>query len=284
MPYQYLCPCCRQQWLEGHETSAGAQVQCPTCQQVFVQPPPEYAAAGQAAGGMPNPMGGMGPGGIPNPMGSGMGMPGMMPGGYPGQPGPGMMPGQMMPGQMGMMPGQMMPGGMPNPMGSGMGMPGGMPNPMGSGLGMMPGGDMGMGYGGMDPSLDPLVHAPCPACRQVIPANKSLMGQNVACPYCQQVVVLHYEDTQEFKIEREAYLARKGEQTAAKLLNWAIGAAIVLGLGVFTMIIVSMLDDPAEQHRLKNQKPPVDPAWTAPIGSGAKSGAAPAATSAGTAK
>lgn len=243
MPYQYYCPCAQRQLLEGAEATAGQQVQCPYCPQIFVQPIPQQATV--PAGGSPN----------------------VMPGGFPGQPGgsgmmPGMAPGMMTPGGSGVMhPG--MPG-MP-PGGSGMMHPGGsgVMHPGGSGVmhpmpGMLPGGSggfpgpggsgaYGMPGGMVDPSLDPIVHVTCKCDpRRPIPAQKSMMGQDVLCPYCNEILTLHFEDTIEYKREREEYLRRKDEQMSKRMFNWAIGVAVLVGIGILTMIIILVLDTPAK--------------------------------------
>ncbi|HEY1065730.1 MAG TPA: hypothetical protein VGE52_06465 [Pirellulales bacterium] len=232
MPYQYYCPC--GQLLEGHESAAGQHVQCPYCQQVFVQPaPPNVApAAGQYAAPQP---GGFAPApqfGAPDPQVYGQPQPGAY-----GQPGYGApQPGYGAPGQYGAPAGY-------DPNAAMAGAAGMAPPGMGAAPGV--GGDplAGMGggmMGGVDPNLDPVVQVVCTNCKQAMPAHKSSMGQDAICPFCNTQITLHYEDTLEYRAEREEYLRQKDELIGKKALNWAIAAAILVVIGMLTMVILTV--------------------------------------------
>jgi DNA-directed RNA polymerase subunit RPC12/RpoP len=162
MPYHYNCPSCAQ-LIGGDEQYVGAQVQCPLCHQVIVQPgPPGYEAA--PSFGMPD-------------------------------------------------------------------------------AGASP------GLGGFDTlggsqSLDPLtqpdgtVHVICRHCRKILPTPTSMLGQDAMCPYCDQVITLHKEDTVEYRKQKEDYLRMKHERMSRKAMNIAIAAVVIVALGFLVMIVL----------------------------------------------
>lgn len=194
MPYQYYCPCEKQQLLEGTEELAGQQVQCPMCPQVFVQPYPAGAQQ-QPAGSNPNMQAPYGGGGYQAPGGSSMGFPG--------------------------------PGGS-NPA---------YPPQGGSSAGL----DPLMGSG---PHADHELELICPNCKGKLIVMESQLGpgSEAGCPHCNEVIELLEEYTTEYMRQREAYLRQKEEQLARKWMNIAIGASILVGIGMLVMIVLLNLD------------------------------------------
>lgn len=170
MPYQYYCPCEKQQLLEGTEQLAGQQVQCPMCPQVFIQPAPP---SGQPSLGGSNPA-------MQQPYGGGFGLGG--PGGY---------------------------------------------DPL---------------MGG--PQVDRELELICPQCKGKLIVNESQLGPGTeaGCPHCGQAIELLEEYTTEYMRQREAYLRQKEEQLARKWMNIAIGASILVGLGMLVMIVLLVMD------------------------------------------
>lgn len=83
-----------------------------------------------------------------------------------------------------------------------------------------------------------VVHILCPSGHQ-LETPREMLGQDAMCPYCQVQFRLRYENSLEYRQERAEALERQ-ERKAAKLwLNWAIGIAVVVVLGVITLIAIA---------------------------------------------
>lgn len=67
-----------------------------------------------------------------------------------------------------------------------------------------------------------------------------MIGQDAMCPYCGEAFRLRREDSVEYKQEQEEYFRRKEEQMGKKWLNWAIAIAVVVALGVGTLVIMAI--------------------------------------------
>ena len=260
MAYQYYCPSCNQ-LLSGDEGTIGQNVQCPLCNQVYVQPAPAPAQMSspqqQHPGGYPPQDTGFPPqmpaGGSGFSGGSGF------PGGYPGgssvqggsgfQGGPGMPPGGGSSAGYGLQGGSGM-GGPPMQPGSSVGNPfppmaGGGPADPFAGAGGMGGGGDPFGADPLGaPAEEKLCHIPCPNpdCPNPhgLPTPQSMLGQDAQCPHCGEIFRLRYEDSFEYAQERAEYQRRKEEAFGKKALNWAIAAAVIVGLGILTMIVITM--------------------------------------------
>ena len=216
MPYQYYCPCPQQQLLQGDENYAGQQVRCPMCQQIFVQPQPagQQAAQPQGQPGMP---------------------------GFSGQQGGQPFPGQQPQGS----PAYANAGGF-DPFAAsggaqGPAFGGEAQAPIFGGHGADPFGGGGGGEGAFgDPEQELTVHVICTHCKQVMPTPQSMLGQDAMCPYCNEVITLHEEDTVEFQRQRDEYLRQKEERLGRQAMNWAIGAAVVVGLLLITLLVIAL--------------------------------------------
>jgi len=80
-----------------------------------------------------------------------------------------------------------------------------------------------------------VVHVICPSGHE-LETPRDMLGQDAMCPYCQAQFRLRFEHTVEYRKEREEELERKARKSARMWLNWAIGIAIVVVLGVITLI------------------------------------------------
>jgi hypothetical protein len=65
-----------------------------------------------------------------------------------------------------------------------------------------------------------------------------MLGQDALCPYCQIQFRLRYEDSLEYRKEQAEEIERRERRLAKLWLQWSIGIAVVVVLGV---IILSVL-------------------------------------------
>lgn len=289
MPFQFYCP--QGHLLEGHESQMGQQSQCPICGGVFVIP---------MAPGMPGPPQGWSPGFAPQPPAY---YPPQVPGGPPGvhpgyvnYPG-GFQPGMYPPGSpAGGFPGapaaqQAWPGYQPAPgqqayPGAAVMQPNGMAYPE-----AMPAAQAPTGFPDFQIQTEPaaapaeqavsaqpaeeakpepppekqeprIVRIPCPQGHE-LQTPMDMVAQDVLCPICSTQFHLRYEDSIEFKEEQAELQRRKAERVNQAALKWSIGAAIVVVLGILTMIIYLAFTAPAEPARNEPvHNEPIGPADT----------------------
>ncbi len=89
----------------------------------------------------------------------------------------------------------------------------------------------GGGGGGLEVPPD-IVHIPCPNGHE-LETPLEMIGQQVLCPHCGVQFKLKHENSVEYRREREII-----EQRAARLwFNWAIAAAVLVGILLLAMII-----------------------------------------------
>lgn len=183
MAFQFLCP--QGHLLQGEESQAGMQCQCPYCQSLFLIPPPNPPAP---------------PTFQPPPA---------------FQPPPSYLP-----------PGSSPPGGTPAV--------GGAAGSEASGVG--PSGVVAPTFA---PSGGPpaIVHILCPTGHE-LETPREMLGQEALCPYCQVQFRLRYEDSLEYRKEQAEEIERRERRLAKLWLQWSIGIAVVVVLGV---IILSVL-------------------------------------------
>ncbi|HWB10744.1 MAG TPA: hypothetical protein VG826_16055 [Pirellulales bacterium] len=279
MPFQFYCP--QGHLLEGHESQAGQQSQCPLCGTVFVMPTipgaplPAAGVPGQPTGwpGYTQPAAGYpqhpgyAPGfGQPGPV---YGQPGVP--GYPMYPGahPGYAPGYpAAPGQPGVPPGY---GQLPmqapeqfNPQAAafaghpGAAAPGGFPGNQEPGLPVIktdeePATPAPPSEPSAPAASKPeeekkeprIVRIPCPQGHE-LQTPTDMLNQEVLCPICNTQFHLRYEDSLEFKEEQAELKRRKAEELNQAALKWSIIAAIVVVLSIVGMIIYLAVRSPGE--------------------------------------
>lgn len=90
-----------------------------------------------------------------------------------------------------------------------------------------------------DPKDDPnrIVRIPCPKGHE-LHTPMSMIGMDAMCPECGEQFNLRYEDSIEGKEEREQKQQEREERMTRIILKSAIGAAVVVGLAILTMILL----------------------------------------------
>ena len=89
-----------------------------------------------------------------------------------------------------------------------------------------------MGGGGTLEVPPDIVHIPCPNGHE-LETPLEMIGQQVLCPHCGVQFRLKHENSVEYRREREII-----EQRAARIwFNWAIAAAVLVGILLLAMII-----------------------------------------------
>jgi hypothetical protein len=83
-----------------------------------------------------------------------------------------------------------------------------------------------------------LVHIACPSGHE-LETPRDMLGQMAMCPYCQAQFQLRWEDSVEYRRRKVEALERKQAKAARMWLQWAIGAAVVVVLGLIVMIALS---------------------------------------------
>ncbi|MGE0607379.1 MAG: hypothetical protein AB7O62_09820 [Pirellulales bacterium] len=92
------------------------------------------------------------------------------------------------------------------------------------------------------PKEDPnrIVRIPCPKGHE-LHTPMSMIGQDAMCPECGEQFNLRYENSVEGIEERELARQAREEKINKIILRSAIGAAIVVGLAIVTMIILKIV-------------------------------------------
>ena len=302
MPFQFYCP--QGHLLEGHESQAGQQSQCPLCGAVFVMPggampqagvPAQQAPwPGYAPGYPPQPMPGYPPPGFGQPA-PGFGQPAQAygpqgapayPGAYPGYPpGYGGAPGQPVGvppgyGQQPMEPGPFGPQGLPAfaghpaasmPETSASNQEPALPTirteeePTGAAAPAAPSQPSAPAAKPEEEKKEPrIVRIPCPQGHE-LQTPTDMLNQEVLCPICSTQFHLRYEDSVEFKEEQAEQRRRKAEQLNQAALKWSIIAAVVIVLSIVAMVIYLAVRTPADNSYAPREQPNEGvPADTAP--------------------
>lgn len=85
-----------------------------------------------------------------------------------------------------------------------------------------------------------VVHVICPNGHQ-LETPRDMLGQEAMCPFCQSQFRLRFEDSVEGREEKARRRAKQEEKLAKAWLNWTIGIAFVVVVGVITMIAMASL-------------------------------------------
>ncbi|MCS7304085.1 MAG: hypothetical protein NZ602_03120 [Thermoguttaceae bacterium] len=228
MPFQFLCP--QGHLLQGELWQAGQQSMCPICQSVFLIPSP--GVGGSAAGGqIVSGSGGMVPyvgGKFPSTEGAAL-----PPSGAIGPPLSGLMSASEAPTPFLARP--LPEGSWPSGQGSPPSkasfswpspgqeaptaqMPGiGLESPLGTG------------------AETPPVHILCPSGHQ-LETPREMLGQEAICPFCQVQFRLRWEDTVEYRREKQLEVERRLARQSKLWLQWSIAAAVVVLVALIIMI------------------------------------------------
>lgn len=91
------------------------------------------------------------------------------------------------------------------------------------------------------PGRERTVHIPCPQGHE-LETPWDMLGQDALCPICNVQFKLKYELSREYETRQKQREYRLGK----KWLNWAIAAAILVGLGLLTLVAVSIANRPTE--------------------------------------
>ena len=83
-----------------------------------------------------------------------------------------------------------------------------------------------------------LVHLFCPNGHE-LETPTDMLGQEALCPHCRAQFRLRMRDTREFQAEQ----LRKEQEFNRKALRWAIGTAVVIGLGLLAMALYTVLGE-----------------------------------------
>ncbi len=281
MAFQFLCP--HGHLLQGDESQAGQQCQCPYCGSLFIVPPPVSAPAPAPGPGWPGGSAAPGPQFQAGPQyGPGPQFPAgpQMPMGPQFAPGP-----QFPPGPQPMIgpPGGMAPGMMPGP-----GYPPGPqygPGPQPVAEGPYPGGlDVNQAaeapqiqvyrnpFGesrGADgpPSLTDLphgveqlvIHVLCPSGHE-LETPRDMVGQDAMCPFCQTVFHLRYEDSVEYRQHKAEEEERRVQRAGQTWMLWACGIAVGVVGALIVLAALAMSKSPPPEP----EKPPAIPEVAAP--------------------
>jgi hypothetical protein len=92
--------------------------------------------------------------------------------------------------------------------------------------------------GGLDAASElDVVHIPCPN-GHVLETPRDMIGQDVLCPQCQAQFRLRETHSLEYRRRKEAEDDRIARRRGKLWLNWAIVAAVVVGLSLIGMVIM----------------------------------------------
>ena len=80
-----------------------------------------------------------------------------------------------------------------------------------------------------------LLHIPCPKGHE-LETPEEMLGQDVLCPFCGEQFTLQLRDSVEYKREREMERDRRDRKAGKTWFNWAITMAVVVIIGVVVML------------------------------------------------
>lgn len=228
MAFQFLCP--QGHLLQGDESQAGQQCKCPYCETLFVVPAPVPPA-------------GVGPTEQPQPEPS-----------PPPNLSPGPDPATFVPQQPAIQqpaiqqPAIQQPAIQQPAAGPEFGWPEPQPQPEGEGpAGFQVGPDFGGGSAQPAPSISelpgtsPIIHILCPSGHQ-LETPRDMLGQDALCPYCQVQFRLRFEDSLEYRKQKQEERELQELRTGKKWMQWSIAAAVVVILGVILMVVLAMAE------------------------------------------
>lgn len=247
MGFQFQCP--RGHVLEADASTVGQAAACPHCGTPFLIPAPVAASAGQ-------PRFTVGPHGAFAPTPSHSPAPG-----YPAPGSPAVPPGVMLPPSAAPMPGAANSSGLPvvGPKASSSISPSSIspglfpqvgPGATATDSANAPGLPQIQIGGGSGPSVatsgpivnqpkDELLHIPCPKGHELeVPLD--MLEQEALCPTCQVQFRLRAKDSLEHKRRQQEAYERRQYKLGQSWLNWSIGIAVVVVLGLMVLIALKM--------------------------------------------
>ena len=83
-----------------------------------------------------------------------------------------------------------------------------------------------------------ILHIPCPK-GHILETPEDMVGQDALCPFCNLQFHLRYDDSLEYKREKEEEAERRQRRAERAWFNWSIAAAVVVLLGVTLLFIIS---------------------------------------------
>jgi len=89
-----------------------------------------------------------------------------------------------------------------------------------------------------NPDVQPVLHLVCPQGHQ-LETPREMLGQDAMCPYCQTVFRLRFEDSLEYRRQKEEERLRREQKLGRAWLHWSIAAAVVVVLGVLLLIVLA---------------------------------------------
>ncbi len=203
MPFQFQCP--HGHLLEAEPFQAGQQCVCPMCGQLFLIPSPVGAAAAPVVEHSPA------------AFSPGYGQPGAFPGTTTG----------------------------PNFGGATGAVAEPQPEPHAAAAAAVPAsGSAGSGSASALPFATqntadlPVLHIPCPKGHE-LEVPRDMLNQFVECPQCQAQFTLRERDSVEFKRKHSAEMERRWEKAGQTWLQWAIIFAVLVVIGLVTLIALS---------------------------------------------
>jgi hypothetical protein len=84
----------------------------------------------------------------------------------------------------------------------------------------------------------PILHVLCPSGHQ-LETPREMLGEDAMCPYCQTIFRLRFEDSIEYRQRLEEERELREQKLGQTWMNWAIAIAVVVILGVITLIVVA---------------------------------------------
>lgn len=82
-----------------------------------------------------------------------------------------------------------------------------------------------------------LVHIPCPSGHE-LETPREWLGQLAMCPFCKAQFRLRWKNSVEYRLRKQEELERKHARTARLWLQWSIGTAVVVVLGLIVAFLV----------------------------------------------
>lgn len=90
-----------------------------------------------------------------------------------------------------------------------------------------------------NPDTQPVLHLLCPQGHQ-LETPREMLGQDAMCPYCQTVFRLRFEDSLEYRRQKEEERQRREQKIGRAWLHWSIAAAVVVVLGVILLVVLAV--------------------------------------------
>jgi len=68
---------------------------------------------------------------------------------------------------------------------------------------------------------------------------REMLGQDAMCPHCETVFHLRFEDSVEYRKQKEELRERRELRQSKTWLHWAIAIAVLVVLGVAALIVIA---------------------------------------------